>query len=365
MNKYYTFGLGLITRLLLIASNGVLIWYLFTADSRIDQEKLTILTLIVLVTTVLIVVSNLSSFARNLNSSIEIEQKAIPKIKDGYLDRRSVRHPKKEVRGVTQEVSGNIKDGKLHGFVQEFNGGKLVAAGNMVQGIRHGVWKFYNARGNPLAKGVFNQGLQDGLWKINTEDLEDKLRFNGPDYMIQETYKDGVIVDGNWEAYHANGFIWQRGGYQNGLMHGLWEKYSFEHQEAVETRTMFNNGSVRWHHRFKVNSKGNGIRFQEFEWDYDWVGSVKIYDDFGFLQEEGPFRHGVKDGRWKVYSPVRKEIKYFNGYREWFKIKFLNLSIPFIFSDDAWNWKRIKTNDLYRPFNLDKYYSDDWHILEE
>lgn len=370
MSKHYGFGLGSTTRLLILVTIIALIWYTASGDSRIDQEKFIQLLLIFFGVVLLVVVMNLNALVRYVNSIRDSEPKVnsrSAKTKDGPLVRVSVTRPTTPPYSNTKEISGILKNGKLHGFVQEFDShGFLVAAGNFDEGKRHGLWKFYQY-GNPLAKGCFKNGLQDGIWKIFTP-LEER-KVNGPEFIIEETYDNGVIVDGDWLSYWSNGYICERGGYQNGLKHGLWERFSPEYEGAIWTRSMFNHGVLfPWHIEYTVDDKGVSRKKREFNWEFlpKYEGSAKLYDGYNErLVAEGMIINGVKAGKWKLYWPEKKEVTYINGYREWSKIKILNETLnllPSFFRDDNWDFEIITNRYGYNYFRLDDYYSDDWNF---
>ncbi len=134
---------------------------------------------------------------------------------------------------VTGMEEGEIVDGIKQGIWTEFNrDGKLMAEGSYTDGYKTGPWKLYHKENGELWKqGAYDgKGLKTGEWTTFGKDglLWEKGNFA----------KDRQ--EGAWEYYHLNGVVRAKGSMVLGKRDGVWIKYDEEGNEA--SRKTWNNG---------------------------------------------------------------------------------------------------------------------------
>jgi antitoxin component YwqK of YwqJK toxin-antitoxin module len=207
----------------------------------------------------------------------------------GYEEKSKYLHHK------GKKIKGSYKNGQLHGTFMEFNDENyLIAIGQYYEGKRSGLWEFYDNYGYPRAVGSFKENLQDGKWKI----YNPEYRFDetiDPQFVLEETYVEGRLIDGNWEYYYYNGFIRVRGTYRHGLRHGEWKCYSedvegkeigatvFRHDKACDYLKLYKeNGEYLCNYDFDrrtitwFHEKGPEVR------QYDRIRDEKFNEQLTF-----------------------------------------------------------------------------------
>ena len=116
-----------------------------------------------------------------------------------------------------------------------------------VEGIPHGIWKFYNLRGNLIIEKTMKDGLEEGLetqYFLNGNVIfKQHVKFGQRNGYYKEWNQEGnLILEGNYvndlreglfKIYRANGSLHWEIPYQKDIKHGLIKGY-------YEDGTLFN-----------------------------------------------------------------------------------------------------------------------------
>lgn len=145
----------------------------------------------------------------------------------------------------------------------QYESGKKMSEGEMVNSKEHGKWTYWYENGNTQLIGYYSNGLPDSLWQWFNE--SGKLNRIG-------NYKKG-LEHGIWMNYYESGFPSDSGSYFKGRMNGEW-KYWFENENLYQIG----------------NFKGN---LQDSTW--------KTYYENGQLNSEGEMIDNNSSGMWKTY----------------------------------------------------------------
>ena len=257
-------------------------WFVF--NEEMNEPFIMIIGAIAIVFVFLLLInSNVTAIIRLLNSK---EKEVSSKIEHATKDRVIPEDGpfEKLVQHGTKKIKGSYKNGQLHGTFMEFNDKNyLIAIGQYYEGKRSGLWEFYDDYGYPQAVGSFKENIQDGKWKI----YNPEYRFDetiDPQFVLEETYVEGRLIDGNWEYYHYNGFIRVRGTYRHGLRHGEWKCYSKEVEGKEIGRTVFRHDKACDYLKL-YNENGDYLYNYDFgrrtrTWFHEKGLKVKQYDRF-------------------------------------------------------------------------------------
>lgn len=82
--------------------------------------------------------------------------------------------------------------------------------------IRNGKWKEFNKRAVLIAEGNYVNGLKHGVWREYYDDTGSVL--------IEENFVHG-IQHGRYAAFHPNGQVLSEGEFRNGLREGCFRVY--------------------------------------------------------------------------------------------------------------------------------------------
>lgn len=160
------------------------------------------------------------------------------------------------------------------------------AEGRYKNGLKTGIWIYYDTRGKVIQKGPFRKGVIDGDWtwyfsngQLRRQEsyLSGKREGLSVEYdslgnkLTEGTYVND-LQNGPW-FYHKNGFM-EKGVFDMGLKTGLW-KYYCEDENLC----------------FKGNFK-NGVP----------IGKHYYYHGNGRLKTYGKFKSGRQAGEWREYN---------------------------------------------------------------
>ncbi|MEN7549505.1 rhomboid family intramembrane serine protease [Rapidithrix thailandica] len=118
---------------------------------------------------------------------------------------------------------GKVRDYYLDGTVQ--------MKGYYTDGLKDGVFLYYNPQGGYDAAGVYDREIKTGKWEYfhPNGQLKSKYNYQGQTYVLQtwDSLGNPVIRQGNgmYEERYPNGVIQRKGHYVNGLPQGVWLGY--------------------------------------------------------------------------------------------------------------------------------------------
>ena len=143
-------------------------------------------------------------------------------------------------------------------------GQKSKGEGQLVNGQREGIWKFYYPGGRLMASESYRNGELNGL---------STNYFPDGNVSSVENWADDLQQDSSW-YFHSNGKLHRKGRYEKGVYQGLW-------------LTLYPNGQLQ-----QTGSYLDGLP----------AGVYQNWFDNGFLQETGVYREGKKDGQFVFYK---------------------------------------------------------------
>lgn len=202
-----------------------------------------------------------------------------------------------------QTVNQTDSEGKKQGkWVKTYPDGKPEYEGNFKDDEPVGVFKYYDIKGNLVAKVDFND---DGSAKAEMYYEKGEIAGKG-------NYSAPQVKTGLWTYYDQHGNIRSEIHYKNNKKHGSAVYY-------------YKDGSVIKETAF-VNGLENGLRKEFFAngnpkfWgnvvDGNFDGEIKIYYPNGKLMQHGTYANAVKDGTWTHYDEKGRKTKiveYKNG----------------------------------------------------
>lgn len=107
------------------------------------------------------------------------------------------------------------EDGLEEGISTEYSdSGTVIATGSYQEGVKEGMWEY--TLGNVIERGKYVDGERQGLWKQTYRDTR-KTAWEGE-------YLNG-LPHGIHKWYNASGTIKKRGNYSIGLRDGIWEYF--------------------------------------------------------------------------------------------------------------------------------------------
>ncbi len=175
--------------------------------------------------------------------------------------------------------------------------------GNLVKGLKEGIWKTYYDNGSPKAVQEYHNGKLNG-----TSITFDRSSF----IMADETYVDGKL-EGLAIQYHNGGKIKTQATYKNGLLNGkkIVNYDDGSRQEESYWKDGKKDGLTKW---FYQGGKPAG----EYNYSMDKInGKSILYNTSGKVIKEGSFVNGYEEGEWKEYDPsgetLVKRITYKEG----------------------------------------------------
>lgn len=221
-----------------------------------------------------------------------------------------------------------------------FENGALKTSGTYRNDLPIGVHREYNQKGN-----IVNAKLYDDYGVLLGEGIVDEEGRKQDDWVFyfesgakasEGKYKDNKQI-GKWEFFFEDGGTEQKGKYRKGKPHGEWVWYYAK--DVLRRQENFDNGKEDGAYE-EYNRDGELIakgEFYEGERNGDWYfrvgdqiekgayeegmkqGVWKHYFLDGTLRYEGNFLQDSKDGKHKLYYPsgkLKTEMNYVSGSRE-------------------------------------------------
>lgn len=210
---------------------------------------------------------------------------------------------------------GQFKNGKEDGlWLSYFEDGSLRAKGTVIDGKPHGDFIMYEDVNKIKEKGTYEHGKKVGLWIENeyysNGNIEEEVQtLDGQKHGVyKKFYEDGQLAlmaefkngkaNGPYKEYNKDGTLDESGEALMGERHGVRKEY---YNGKLETLTTYNNGKKDGKYE-DWNTFKNQIKEAGFYKNDEKSGYWKVYDDYGNVDEEGPYVSGKKHGDWKYYS---------------------------------------------------------------
>jgi antitoxin component YwqK of YwqJK toxin-antitoxin module len=236
--------------------------------------------------------------------------------------------------------SGIWKDLHPNGVVRE--------EGNWTNGLRNGVFKFFNKKGElerienyENGELVVNDGGQYAMIDIRKEYYEDgRVKLEGSyrndkkhgtfreydrngnqinAYLYENEIKTGEgMIDsigrrqGPWKLFYPDGIVRAAGNYIDGKKDGPWQFYF--NNSKIEQKGSYKDdlpiGNWQWFHA------SGGMHRDEYYRKGKEDGHAIEYDSIGTVINEGDFVDGLKTGKWKLsVNDHIEEGEYLDGER--------------------------------------------------
>ena len=111
-----------------------------------------------------------------------------------------------------------------------FANGDLSGEGRMLNGKRHGPWKFYYKSGVLKATGAYLEGELDGFWEWWWDSGLPQPGHTPTEAPQRSPLQAGAFANGKqvgyWKRYFKNGQLWDEGEYVDGKKTGEWKVYN-------------------------------------------------------------------------------------------------------------------------------------------
>lgn len=191
-------------------------------------------------------------------------------------------------------VKGDNDSAVLDIRKEVYDSGKIKSIGSYKEGKKHGVFREFDEQGNVTNSFVYDQDTRSGEGLLDTLGRKQGVwKWYYPDGSLksQGAYKDGKR-DGPWTYFFSTGKIEQKGNFKEDIFTGDWKWY-------------FPSGSV---HREELYRKGKED------------GHTVEYDSLGNVITEGDYVDGLRTGKWKLtVNDHTEEGEYADGERtgEW------------------------------------------------
>ncbi len=175
-----------------------------------------------------------------------------------------------------------------------YDNGKVKNSGPYRLGKKQGNFREYDINGNAIGGGLYDNDVKMGEGMIDSLGRRVghwKLFYPHGELRSEGDYIQGM-KDGPWSYFYDNGKIEQKGSYRDDLPHGQWQWY-------------FVDGSI---HRDEFYRKGKED------------GHAIEYDSLGVVINEGDYVDGMKSGKWNLtVNDHHEEGEYQDGERngEW------------------------------------------------
>jgi antitoxin component YwqK of YwqJK toxin-antitoxin module len=219
-------------------------------------------------------------------------------------------------RNGTISRRSELRDGKSHGRVIVYDEkGKKTEEGSYENGVPEGRWNLYGSE-NQTGGGDYVGGRKNGYWTEFPDSGFTVAKMEG-------NYRDG-LEDGTWRYWYSNGGKRAEGSYRLGKRVGRWEELSRtgtpgggEYVDGVKTGewTEWDFDFLFWLMRALEAMRGGGAALESPEskahGSYDEEGEKNglwtVHYATGDRKEEGNYEHGLRVGRWQVWSSAGEQ----------------------------------------------------------
>jgi TonB family protein len=225
------------------------------------------------------------------------------------------------------EKSSVSYDSSKTGPVYHSYAGVTLSEGDVLNGLRTGLWKFYSLKDSGLSfTGHYKKGMYDGQWKY----------FSNKKIISKIYYKNG-LPDSTWKSYYESGSIRAECYYRNGFPDSVWRIY-YENGKAA-SETYYRNGkwagkAITFYPDSQIRSievvsqsdsvmtnyksyyKNGKLRYELIRKNDMPYTTVAYFDNNGIPLDNGNLVNGT--GVFKEYYDTVKtllfsEVKYENG----------------------------------------------------
>jgi len=210
--------------------------------------------------------------------------------------------------------------------------GQIRVVENWKDGLKNGIWTWWNKAGYIDSTGAYNLGRKSGKWTSRDTLLMKEIEsnwFNGKQKGIvhhKEITKkkeelNSILINGKKTEWYANGKIKSKKHYVNGKKHGLWTYWFSNGNKSIESSYENNKKDGKWKYYYlngkerkliyyKNNLKNgktiiwynNGNKEKEFYYSNDILnGKIKKWYDNSQLRVSGQYDMGTKKGKWKYW----------------------------------------------------------------
>lgn len=220
--------------------------------------------------------------------------------------------------------------------------------GNWSNGLRNGVFKFYDRKGNLDKLEKYEDGIlvideaSTAILDVRQEyDEQGKIKSSGPfrEGKKQGNFREydsdgheigGALYDndlkvgegmidslgrriGKWKLFYTDGVLRSEGEYIKGMKEGPWTYYFAD--GSVEQKGVYKDDlpTGKWQWYFA----GNKIHREEYYRKGKEDGHAVEYDESGNVVNEGDYANGTKTGPWKLtVNDHQEEGAYLDGERD-------------------------------------------------
>ncbi len=180
-----------------------------------------------------------------------------------YVNGKEVAEETIAPNGATVELLGNIPDGEVKEFTES---GKLKTEANYLHNKLHGLLVCYDDDGNILSKETYDQGILKGPAEYYSYTRQDVLKTTC-------TYKN-ALLEGEWTLTQQNGTVREHTCYAKGRQHGKHTTFyanglpeleeTFEDGKLTGERKLFFPTAQLWYTETYVNDRLDGDRTEFF-----------------------------------------------------------------------------------------------------
>lgn len=205
-----------------------------------------------------------------------------------------------------------------------------IVTGNYKDGVKQGLWTFYNFDGKLFAQGELQGNKQVGKWFERRQELffniaklkTSKVYFLESNYtqdgllngksvgyqsmnkkvkMIEIDYANGV-KNGLQIMYYPNGKLHVKAEYKQGKRNGLYQAWAEDGTKKLEMafKDSLLHGQFRtWWSNLQIATTGQYVEERK-------IGLWESFDKNGTLVSHGLYENGRKNGRWTVHFLKQK-----------------------------------------------------------
>ena len=177
--------------------------------------------------------------------------------------------------------------------------------GQLVNGVRNGLWTWYNKFNQKTKEGNYANGKKEGKW---TEWIYKSFDYHSGYDTIHMNYKNDEL-DGKWTHWFSSEGTWGNWVHSNEVMllEGILKRYKFE-----ENQTKIN----------EVTAQLNRLEMPRIIEEGNYINGKKE-GTWTFRNSTGNYTNGKKDGTWTFLSSagISEEEVYEDG-----ELKYININ---------------------------------------
>ena len=234
--------------------------------------------------------------------------------------------------------SYNLKNQMDGYYIEKWNKYQVKMEGQVLNGMKEGIWKIYNHFDPTFSKVKYHQNLKDGLAEV--------YRYYSTDTFLIEsgTFRNN-LREGEYINYDGHSNIVSRRLYHKGNLSGKYIEY-------------FKNGQIKFLKFYTINKNGNSIE-DSMRKDYYPTGILKDSVLFNWLKEAKTTFLFDKVGKLKRIEVVSDDGSVFNVFDGDTVNRMDNLGRyqrKWIYFSEASGYEDSICNDV--PKRIEYYYND-------